>query len=302
MRHQLLNSTSIRLANGSNCSASWRPLLVSPIIFFTKTLLLGVLAAFALDLLFCQPARCTPLENTPPTAPPADSLPLPKVKDVVRKYQPPATKYGSGHRGVDIRFTANQLVPAMRPGRVSFVGQVAGVKLVSIAHPDGTTTTYQPVDPTVTLGQQLSQGQPIGHILSGHCESSTTDKPEAFSYCLHLGYKNGETYLDPTVLLGKVGKVKLLPFQDSSELAGVKVAPNQHDTANIRQFSRSRMSHFESSFKPFVRNVGVDLGGGNRGVTQDFLHRAKISAALQQMGGHCVPQSVRANLRGLRHC
>ena len=52
--------------------------------------------------------------------------------------------------------------------------------------------------------------------------------------------------------------------------------------------------------QPFGGDVGVELGGGQRRVTEHLLHRAQIGASLEQMGGHRVPQTVRAEIGGVR--
>ena len=44
------------------------------------------------------------------------------------------------------------------------------------------------------------------------------------------------------------------------------------------------------------RDVRVELGGGQAGVTEQFLHDAQIGAAFEQVGGRAVPQTVRAHV------
>ena len=56
------------------------------------------------------------------------------------------------------------------------------------------------------------------------------------------------------------------------------------------------MGLFKSRSQPLVRHVGVDLRGGQRSVPEHLLHAAKVRAALEQMGGHRVPKSVRAEV------
>ena len=50
--------------------------------------------------------------------------------------------------------------------------------------------------------------------------------------------------------------------------------------------------------EPLVRDVGIDLCGGQRGVAKNLLHAAKVGTSLEEMGGHGVPQSVRSQIRG----
>ena len=45
------------------------------------------------------------------------------------------------------------------------------------------------------------------------------------------------------------------------------------------------------------RDMGVELRGGQRRVTEQFLHDAQVRTALEQMGGRAVPQAVRSDVR-----
>ena len=56
----------------------------------------------------------------------------------------------------------------------------------------------------------------------------------------------------------------------------------------------------ERLLEPIAADMGVDLGGGQRGVPQDLLHTAQVCATLQQVGGHRMPHAVRANVRCVR--
>ncbi|GAA4336171.1 hypothetical protein GCM10023162_38970 [Klenkia terrae] len=89
-------------------------------------------------------------------------------------------------------------------GVVAFAGMVAGRPVVSVDHPDGVRTTYEPVQPTVAAGQPVARGAPVGVLLAGHAGCPV----EA---CLHWGARTGETYLDPLLLLTPP-RVRLLPW------------------------------------------------------------------------------------------
>ena len=47
------------------------------------------------------------------------------------------------------------------------------------------------------------------------------------------------------------------------------------------------------ALQALTRNVCVDGGSGNIGMTQQHLHRPQISAVVQQMRGKCMAQGVR---------
>lgn len=120
---------------------------------------------------------------------------------VDRGFDPPATAYGTGHRGVDLRGTTGQSVLTAGAGRVSYAGLLAGRGVVTVVHAGGLRTTYEPLTATVRVGQLVGVGQPIGTLGGGHCRDGGP--------CWHSGL--GATYLDPMSLLGVTG-VRLLPL------------------------------------------------------------------------------------------
>jgi murein DD-endopeptidase MepM/ murein hydrolase activator NlpD len=121
---------------------------------------------------------------------------------IVGPFDPPPQPWLPGHRGVDIAAPAGSPVRAVTGGVVWFAGRVASRPLVSIAHPNGTRTTYEPVQPVVFAGDAVAAGDIIGTLLAGHSGCA--------SPCLHWGLRDGDTYLDPLSLLG-LGRVRLLP-------------------------------------------------------------------------------------------
>ncbi len=137
-------------------------------------------------------------------APRADYVwPLDPRPAVARPFEPPPFKYGRGHRGVDLAGSPGQPVLAAGPGRVAFAGQVAGRGVVSIDHPDGLRTTYEPVSGTVSKGEPIEAGTAIGALAAGHLGCG-------HPACLHWGVRRGEDYLNPLSLLGAIG-IRLKP-------------------------------------------------------------------------------------------
>ncbi|HET7530632.1 MAG TPA: peptidoglycan DD-metalloendopeptidase family protein [Mycobacteriales bacterium] len=123
---------------------------------------------------------------------------------VVRGFDPPAQPWLAGHRGVDLAGHPGQTVVAAGAGVVAFAGPVAGIGVVTVRHPDGLLTTYQPVRPLVRRGSVVREGQQIGRLVraGSHCW------PQA---CLHWGLRRDADYLDPLALVG-AGRVRLLPL------------------------------------------------------------------------------------------
>jgi murein DD-endopeptidase MepM/ murein hydrolase activator NlpD len=130
--------------------------------------------------------------------------PLDGTPTVVRAFDPPAKPWLPGHRGVDLAASVGAVVRSAGPGTVAFAGNVAGRGVVSVDHPGGLRTTYEPVTPMVVEGAVVEAGAPLGMLLAGHAGCPV----EA---CLHWGLRRGDTYLDPLALLGG-GRVRLLPL------------------------------------------------------------------------------------------
>ncbi|MFJ8509273.1 M23 family metallopeptidase [Streptomyces avermitilis] len=116
---------------------------------------------------------------------------------VVRGWEPPATAYGRGHRGVDLAAAPGTPVRSVAAGRVSFAGRVAGRGVVSVEL-TGTgepplRTTYEPVRPSVKKGDEVAAGGSLGTLepTTSHCSTA----------CLHWGLLRDRTYLNPLSLL-----------------------------------------------------------------------------------------------------
>ncbi|MEO6881624.1 MAG: M23 family metallopeptidase [Mycobacteriaceae bacterium] len=133
--------------------------------------------------------------------------PVPGPPHLGRLFDPPATRYGRGHRGIDLVAPTGSTVLAAGAGTVVFAGRLAGRGVVSIQHPDGLRTTYEPVEVSVVLGAAVGAGQPIGVLASGHPGCSAPA-------CLHWGVRRGtDIYLDPLRLVGR-WEVRLLAWSD----------------------------------------------------------------------------------------
>ncbi|MFI8088745.1 M23 family metallopeptidase [Streptomyces sp. NPDC086080] len=130
---------------------------------------------------------------------------------VLRGWEPPATVYARGHRGVDLAAAPGAPVRAVAAGRVRFAGRVAGRGVVSVELA-GTgdpplRTTYEPVRASVTEGDEVTAGEVIGAVepTGSHCTVP----------CVHWGLLKADTYLDPLTLLPpwllRRGPSRLLP-------------------------------------------------------------------------------------------
>lgn len=126
---------------------------------------------------------------------------------VLRVFDGPDQRWDRGHRGVDLAGVADQPVYAAGPATVVFAAVLAGRPVVSLAHPGGLRTSYEPVHAAVRPGQHVDASTALGRLLPGHpgCGAAT---------CLHWGAMWGPAaradYVDPLGLLAAT-PVRLLP-------------------------------------------------------------------------------------------
>jgi murein DD-endopeptidase MepM/ murein hydrolase activator NlpD len=136
------------------------------------------------------------------------SWPLRPQPAVLRMFDAPSPNWNRGHRGVDLAAASGQAVYAAGAGTVVFAGKLAGRPLVSIAHPGGLRTTYEPVRPSVRVGQRVAAGAVIGELEAGH-DGCAVDA------CLHWGAMWGPAsradYVDPLGLLADT-QIRLKPL------------------------------------------------------------------------------------------
>ena len=119
---------------------------------------------------------------------------------IVRPFVAPATPYSAGHRGVDLA-AADGTVYAPADGVVRFVGVVVDRPVLSIEHPGGLVTSYEPVTSTLAAGQPVARGDVVGSVVGGHCASA----------CLHFGVRLDGRYVSPLGYLGGLRPSVLLP-------------------------------------------------------------------------------------------
>jgi len=145
--------------------------------------------------------RHAPVERP---APVRGVWPLRPRPDVVAGFDPPATRWGAGHRGVDLAGSPFAAVRSALPGTVTFAGSIAGRGVVVVSH-GSTRTTYEPVAATVEVGDRVTTGALLGRLqlFGSHCFPR---------WCLHWGLVEGrDHYLYPLPLVG-AAPVRLLPL------------------------------------------------------------------------------------------
>jgi murein DD-endopeptidase MepM/ murein hydrolase activator NlpD len=109
---------------------------------------------------------------------------------------------------VDLPGSPGQPVYAAGTATVVFAGLLAGRPVVSLAHPGGLRTSYEPVRAGVRAGQAVTAETVLGELVAGHagCRAAA---------CLHWGAMwgpaSGADYVDPLGLLAST-PIRLKPL------------------------------------------------------------------------------------------
>ncbi len=126
---------------------------------------------------------------------------------LVNQYRQPNSDYSAGHRGVDYLVKPGQAVLAPASGEIWFAGKVAQRPVISILHPNGYITEFEPACTDLSKGEAVFAGQQIGVICSGdssylpHCTNAA---------CLHFSLRIAGAYISPLVLIGGLNPSRLL--------------------------------------------------------------------------------------------
>lgn len=175
-----------------------------------------VVACAMLSLGAIAPAAASDDADAPPTTAaevPASlegslAWPVPQAP-VLRAFAAPSTRWGAGHRGIDVAAAPGETVVAATSGTVTFAGTVVDRPVVTVRMdgvPWEVLVTVEPVAPLVSAGDVVELGQPIGTLVGGHRPCGA---------CVHLGVRIDDAYANPMVLLGAERAV-LLPLDRGS--------------------------------------------------------------------------------------
>jgi len=120
---------------------------------------------------------------------------LPVDGPVVRPFRPPATRYGRGHRGADLRAAPGTPVRAANDGVVTFAGTVGTTRHVVVRHANGDRTSYSFLASLrVHAGERVRAGEVVG--------TTGGTGPNHDGSALHFGLRVGGAYVDPMQLYG----------------------------------------------------------------------------------------------------
>ena len=141
-------------------------------------------------VLLLVPARAAAVVVEGDPVPPASvrwtgPLAAPVAGPVVARFHAPTT-YGPGHRGVDLAVAIGTPVGAAAPGTVTFAGEVAGRRWVTVDH-GWLRTTVGPLERVrVRSGWQVGAGAVLGTSGRAHGRPG-----------LHVSARIGGRYVDP---------------------------------------------------------------------------------------------------------
>jgi hypothetical protein len=137
--------------------------------------------------------------STPTPVPELWAEPIPYLfENLEEDYLAPVSEYGSGHRGIDFHIAPGQQLRSPADGTVHFIGKVVNRNLITIRTDRGKLASFEPVCSSLSPGQRVSQGQPIGVRCHGdetyeaHCES-----------CVHASARDNFGYLSPLHMMGQ---------------------------------------------------------------------------------------------------
>lgn len=193
------------------------------------------------------------------------SLPVALSLRVLRGFDSTTTHYGAGHRGLDLQVSPDLRVLAAADGVVSFAGSVAGRGCSSC----GIATVSGP-----STNRYACSSEQVHTCREGPRSSA----------------RRPSSRLPPGVVpaLGRSARGELPRSVD------VARATRPGSTAPLargmtERGSGPRVCLFVGPAQSLDRDVGVDLCRGKIGVTQQFLDRAQVGPAVEQMGGGTMP-------------
>lgn len=172
---------------------------------------LGLWLRISLSLVFGT-ALCFSFQDGGTFAAPSDAVfyssPVGDTPKILRNFEKPPRKWMAGHRGIDIAAAAGSEVRSPADGEVTFSGKVVDRTVITVKHPDGKLSSFEPVTEPLKKGTKVKAGDAIARVDSAvrHCEPD---------HCLHWGVREGkDDYVNPLVLLELEEPSILLPIGD----------------------------------------------------------------------------------------
>ena len=115
------------------------------------------------------------------------------------------TRFGAGHRGVDLAAPPGSTVRASAAGRVTFAGAVVGAVWVTVDHGPVRTTVGPLTELRVDRGDRVVRGSVLGTSGRAHGRDA-----------VHWSARRGDTYVDPLAVGRRVAS--LVPTRGDDDL------------------------------------------------------------------------------------
>lgn len=120
---------------------------------------------------------------------------------IIRDYAAPQTRYGAGHRGIDVATHVGERVFAPMSGQITFVGHVVDEDIVTETVAGIWKISVESVVAKVRIGEHVRAGDVMGMTESNsHCSG------------LHIGVRWHDLYVSPALLFGQIPSAILLPW------------------------------------------------------------------------------------------
>lgn len=116
-------------------------------------------------------------------------------REIQEDYLAPASKYGSGHRGVDFQLAPYSEINSPADGTLVFAGKVVNRNVVTLRTESG-LASFEPACTNFSIGEQIKQGEPFAF----HCQAGP-DYEYHCQNCVHFSARDEYGYLSPMQLI-----------------------------------------------------------------------------------------------------
>ena len=114
-------------------------------------------------------------------------------------YVLPASKWGAGHRGIDLLAKDQEQIKSPFSGTVHFHGKVVDRNVLTLKSSTGLLASFEPICSNLSAGDEVTKGDQIGHYCAGavnyeeHCEM-----------CIHFSVRSEHGYLNPLLFVSTI--------------------------------------------------------------------------------------------------
>jgi hypothetical protein len=114
-------------------------------------------------------------------------------------YVLPASKWGAGHRGIDLLVEDQEQIKSPFDGIVHFEGKVVDRNVLTLKSSSGLLASFEPICSNLIAGDEVTQGEQVGHYCSG-----TENYEEHCEMCIHFSVRSEHGYLNPLLFVSSI--------------------------------------------------------------------------------------------------